>query len=144
MEEEEPQGPSFPRPWYYRPEYMIPMFIFWPAWAVLVLRSPWNSSVRMGGVAWAVIFIGAFMGFKWLQAGIYYPIMTFYVPGLLLTLVSQVQWTGYRHEMADNARASDQATASGSESEESSAPVRPPRPTARRRRRNSRTGRSRS
>ena len=144
MQEEEPQEPSFPRPWYYRPEYMVPMFIFWPAWAVLVLRSPWNSSVRMGGEAWAVLFVGGFMGFKWLQAGILYPIMTFYVPGILLTVVTQVQWTRYRHEMAGNAPASDQAAASGQESEESSARERPPRPTARRRRRISRTGRSKS
>ncbi len=153
--EEEPQGPSFPRPWYYRPEYMIPMFVFWPAWAVLVLRSPWNNNVLLGGMAWAVFFVGAFMGLKWLQAGIYHPIMTFYVPGVLLTIFTQVQWTRYRHEMAGDGAATGQGSeehsspdrpprpsAANQESEQSRAPERPPRPSARRRRRNPRTGRS--
>ena len=144
MQEEEPQGPSFPRPWYYRPEYMVPMFIFWPAGAILALRSPWNNNTMVGGAAWAVMIVGAVMGFKWLQAGSYQPIMTFYVPGILLTLVTQVQWTRYRHEMAGNDAASDQTAASVQESGESSATERPPRPTARRRRRISRTGRSKS
>ena len=55
--EEEPQEPTFPRPWYYRPEYMIPMFIFWPVWGILVLRSPWNKNTIMGGVAWAHLIV---------------------------------------------------------------------------------------
>ena len=57
MEEEEDQGPSYPRPWYYRPEFMIPMFIFWPSGALLAIRSPWNTNVMFGGVAWAFIFV---------------------------------------------------------------------------------------
>ncbi len=138
QEEEEPQGPSYPRPWYYRPEYMIPMFVFWPAGALLALRSPWNSNVLLGGVAWAVMIVGAFAGFKWLQAGSYQPIMTFYVPGVLLTIVTQVQWKRYRIEMAGDDAAADQ------ESEESREPEGPPRPSARRRRRNPRAGRSKS
>ena len=136
MQEEEPQGPSFPRPWYYRPEYMVPMFIFWPAGAILALRSPWNNNTMVGGAAWAVMIVGAVMGFKWLQAGSYQPIMTFYVPGILLTIVTQVQWTRYRHEMAGS------LAVSGQESEGKSATEKPPRPTARRRRRISRAGRS--
>ncbi len=135
--QETPQEePPFPKPWYYRPEYMIPMFIFWPAWPVLVLRSPWNNNVILGGVAWAVLFIGAVMGFKWLQAGSYQPIMTFYVPGVLLTIYTQVQWTRYRHEMAGDVEAA------GQESGESASPDGPPRPSARRRRRSPRAGRS--
>ena len=136
MQEEEPQGPSFPRPWYYRPEYMVPMFIFWPAGAILALRSPWNNNTMVGGAAWAVMIVGAVMGFKWLQAGSYQPIMTFYVPGILLTIVTQVQWTRYRHEMAGS------LAVSGQESEGKSATEKPPRTTARRRRRISRAGRS--
>ncbi len=138
MQEEELQGPSYPRPWYYRPEYMIPMFVFWPAGALLALRSPWNSNVLLGGVAWAVMIVGAFAGFKWLQAGSYQPIMTFYVPGVLLTIVTQVQWKRYRIEMAGDDAAADH------ESEESREPEGPPRPSARRRRRNPRAGRSKS
>ena len=137
MREEEPQGPSFPKPWYYRPEYLIPMFIFWPAGAILAIRSPWNSNVMLGGVAWAFMIVGAFMGFKWIQAGSYQPIMTFYVPGALLTLVTQVQWAAYRSRMVAKEASPDQE----SEILKNSSP---PRPTARRRKRISRTGRSKS
>ncbi len=135
--EKDTQEPSFPRPWYSRPEYMIPMFVFWPAGALLALRSPWNSNVLLGGVAWAVMIVGAFAGFKWLQAGSYQPIMTFYVPGVLLTVITQVQWAAYKKRMAEEAGSLDEEPA---ELEASS----PPRTSARRRRRNPRTGRPRS
>ena len=136
MQEEEPQEPSFPRPWYYRPEYMLPMLIFWPAGSILVIRSPWNNNTMVGGAAWAVLIVGAVMGFKWLQVGAYQPIATFYLPGALLTIVTQVQWAAYRSQMAKN------DAVPVLESEESDSPEKPPRPTARRRRRNPRTGRS--
>lgn len=129
MEEEEPQGPSYPKPWYYRPEFMIPMFIFWPSGAILAIRSPWNSNVMLGGVAWAFIFVFGILGVRWLNDGVYQPIMTFYVPGVLLTVITQVQWAAYRKKMAED-----------EEIEETSRP----RPSARRRRRNPRTGRTRN
>ena len=139
MQEEEPQGPSFPRPWYYRAEYMVPMLVFWPAGAILILRSPWNYNTMLGGVAWAVIIVGAVMGFKWLESGAIQPIMLFHVPGILLTVITQVQWMRYRAEMAGNEgnpdqRPPDQVSQISGES-------RPPRPSARRRRKNPRTGR---
>ena len=112
------------------------MFVFWPAGALLAIRSPWNSNVMIGGVAWAFMIVGAVMGFKWLQAGSYQPIMTFYVPGVLLTLVTQVQWARYRHEMAGDDAAPDH------DAQESNPPERSPRPSARRRRRNPKAGRS--
>ena len=135
--EEESQGPSFPKPWYYRPEFMIPMFIFWPSGALLAIRSPWNSNVMLGGVAWAFMIVGAFAGFKWLQAGSYQPIATFYFPGILLTIVTQVQWTVYRNRMAEEDSSPDLDPAEPQDSN-------PPRPSARRRRRNPRTGRTKS
>lgn len=131
----QPEIPSSPKPWYYRPEYMIPMFVFWPAWSVLVLRSPWNQNTMMGGVAWALLIMGAVLGFRWIQGGEIQPIMTFYVPGILLTIITQVQWAAYRSQLAKDAAA---------ESGDSEAAGKPPRPTARRRRRNSRTGRSKN
>ena len=137
MQEEEPQGPSYPRPWYYRPEYMIPMFIFWPSGALLAIRSPWNSNVMFGGVAWMFIIVFGVLGVRWLNDGIYQPIMTFYVPGVLLTIITQVQWATYKKRMAENEESSDGKPA---ELEQSS----PPRPSARRRRRNPRTGRPRN
>ena len=137
MQEEEPQGPSYPRPWYYRPEYMIPMFIFWPSGALLAIRSPWNTNVMFGGVAWMFIIVFGVLGVRWLNDGIYQPIMTFYVPGVLLTIITQVQWAAYKKRMAENEESSDGKPA---ELEQSS----PPRPSARRRRRNPRTGRPRN
>lgn len=137
MQEEETQGPSYPRPWYYRPEYMIPMFIFWPSGALLAIRSPWNTNVMFGGVAWMFIIVFGVLGVRWLNDGIYQPIMTFYVPGVVLTIVTQVQWAAYKKRMAENEESSDGKPA---ELEQS----RPPRPSARRRRRNPRTGRPRN
>ena len=137
MQEEEEQGPSYPRPWYYRPEYMIPMFIFWPSGALLAIRSPWNTNVMFGGVAWMFIIVFGVLGVRWLNDGIYQPIMTFYVPGVLLTIITQVQWATYKKRMAENEESSDGKPA---ELEQSS----PPRPSARRRRRNPRTGRPRN
>ena len=137
MEEEEPQGPSYPKPWYYRPEFMIPMFIFWPSGAILAIRSPWNSNVMLGGVAWAFIFVFGILGVRWLNDGVYQPIMTFYVPGVVLTIITQVQWAAYRKKMAEDEEPS------GEPSEEIKETSRP-RPSARRRRRNPRTGRTRN
>ncbi len=137
MQEEEPQGPSYPRPWYYRPEYMIPMFIFWPSGALLAIRSPWNANVMFGGVAWMFIIVFGILGVRWLNDGVYQPIMTFYVPGVLLTIITQVQWTAYKKQMAEKEDSSD-AISGGNEE------TGPPRPSARRRRRNPRTGRTRN
>ena len=137
MQEEETQGPSYPRPWYYRPEYMIPMFIFWPSGALLAIRSPWNTNVMFGGVAWMFIIVFGILGVRWLNDGIYQPIMTFYVPGVLLTIVTQVQWAAYQKRMKESEESSDEAPV---ELEEKP----PPRPSARRRRRNPRVGRPRN
>ncbi len=137
MQEEEPQGPSYPRPWYYRPEYMIPMFIFWPSGALLAIRSPWNTNVMFGGVAWMFIIVFGILGVRWLNDGIYQPIMTFYVPGVLLTIVTQVQWAAYKKRMTENEESPDEEPV---ELEEKT----PPRPSARKRRRTPRTGRPRN
>ena len=137
MQEEEPQGPSFPKPWYYRPEFMIPMFVFWPSGALLAIRSPWNANVMFGGVAWAFIIVFGVLGVRWLVNGVYQPIMTFYVPGVLLTVITQVQWAAYRKRMAEKEELPGPAA---EELVESS----PPRPSARRRRRSPRTGRTRN
>ncbi|MDA0264194.1 MAG: hypothetical protein O3A93_10220 [Chloroflexi bacterium] len=138
MQEEEFKAPTYPKPWYYRPEYLIPMFFFWPSGSLLAIRSPWNQNVMFGGVAWAFLIVGAFAGFKWLQAGSYQPIATFFFPGILLTVVTQVQWAIYRGQMAEN-EAAAKAEPPGAELDDA-----PPRPSARRRRRNPRTGRSRN
>jgi len=128
MQEERQEGPSFPKPWYYRPEFMIPMFILWPSGSLLAIRSPWNSNVMFGGMAWAFLIIGGVMGVRWLSDGIYQPIFTFYLPGILLTLITQVQWAVYRSQMTEEDESSDQ------EMPELEG-IDQPRPSARRRRR---------
>ena len=103
----------------------------------MAIRSPWNSNVMLGGVAWAFIFVFGILGVRWLNDGVYQPIMTFYVPGVLLTIITQVQWAAYRKKMAEDEEPS------GEPSEEIEETNRP-RPSARRRRRNPRTGRTRN
>ncbi len=103
----------------------------------MAIRSPWNSNVMLGGVAWAFIFVFGILGVRWLNDGVYQPIMTFYVPGVLLTIITQVQWAAYRKKMAEHEEPP------GEPSEEIEETSRP-RPSARRRRRNPRTGRTRN
>jgi len=95
---EEPPVPDYPRPWYYRPEFFYAMFIFPPAWSVLVLRSPWNQNIVLGGVAWAILLVGGFLGLKWVQNGSEGNVIALFLPGTLLTIVTQVQWARYRRE----------------------------------------------
>jgi hypothetical protein len=95
---EEPQVPTYPRPWYYRPEFHYAMFIFPPVWSVLVLRSPWNQNILLGGVAWAILFIGGFLALKLVQNGSEEGVIALFLPGTLLTIVTQIQWARYRHE----------------------------------------------
>ena len=138
--QEQPSQPTYPKPWYYRPEYMLPMFIMWPAGSLLAIRSPWNENVMLGGVAWAFIIVLGVLGVRWLNDGIYQPIMLFHVPGILLTLVTQVQWAAYKKQMMALEKAS--VTQENQETEGPEDVFRP-RPSARRRRKTSRIPRSR-
>lgn len=133
---EDPSVPTYPRPWYYRPEFFYPMFIFPPVWSVLVLRSPWNKNVVMGGVAWAILIVGAVMSIRWVQEGVPQAIILLFFPGTLLTILTQVQWARYRRE--HEPPAAPEGDAAVPESDEPAA--RRPRPSARRRGRR-RTGR---
>ena len=134
--EEERRQPNYPKPWYYRPEYMLPMLIFWPAGSLPTIRSPWNENVMLGGIAWAFIIVLGVLGVRWMNDGVYQPIMLFHVPGILLTVVTQVQWAAYKKQMADEYASSAEESA---ELEDMSQP----RPSARRRRRTPRTHRLR-
>tara|TARA_B100001964_G_scaffold203259_1_gene232147 strand:+ start:770 stop:1120 length:351 start_codon:yes stop_codon:yes gene_type:complete len=116
---------------------MLPMFIFWPAGSLLAIRSPWNDNVMVGGIAWAFIIVLGVMGVRWMNEGVYQPIMLFHVPGILLTIVTQVQWAAYKKQMAD---ADDALEDEVEEPEDSFRP----RPSARRRRRSPRNPKSRN
>jgi hypothetical protein len=93
----------------------------------------------LGGVAWMFIMVGGIMGVRWLNDGVYQPIFTFYLPGVLLTLVTQVQWASYKKQMADEEETPKDVSEEPLEEPQDTAP---PRPSARRRRRSPRTGRT--
>ena len=91
---------EYPRPWFYRPEIYYGFFIFPPVWSVLTLRSPWHSAegfrgILVGGIAWFIIIAAVVLSVRWVQEGGAVNLFIF-VPGILLTLVTQVQWTAHR------------------------------------------------
>ena len=126
---EEPPVPDYPRPWYYRPEFFYAMFIFPPVWSILVLRSPWNKNILLGGLAWAILIVGAVMSVRWLQSGTERPVILLFFPGTLLTIVTQVQWARYRREH-EPPLGKGEETALPQRQEDA---PRPARPSARRR-----------
>jgi hypothetical protein len=83
------------KPWYYQDWFLFPVFVFWPVWAVLILRSPWHNGLVSGAVAWAMLIVGAYvMGWEQLiQTGRLHNVaLVLVLPGLALTVVTQVQW----------------------------------------------------
>ena len=91
---------EYPRPWFYRPEMYYGMFIFPPVWSVLTLRSPWHNAeglrgIMVGGIAWFIIIAAVVLSVRWVQEGGVRNLFIF-VPGILLTLLTQVQWTAHR------------------------------------------------
>ena len=95
-----PDLSEYPRPWFYRPEIYYGLFIFPPVWSVLTLRSPWHSGegfrgILVGGIAWFIIIASVVLSVRWVQEGGERNLFIF-VPGILLTLLTQVQWTAHR------------------------------------------------
>ena len=96
---------EYPRPWFYRPEIYYGLIIFPPVWSVLTLRSPWHSGegfrgILVGGIAWFLIIASIVFAVKWVQPdddGNSRVVNLFlFVPGILLTVLTQVQWTAHR------------------------------------------------
>ena len=86
---------GYPRPWFYRPEFYVSFFIFPPVWSVLTLRSPWNSNVLMGGVAWFLLALIVVLAFNWGYRQGNWQNLFLFLPGVLLTVVTQVQWQAH-------------------------------------------------
>ena len=92
---------EYPRPWFYRPEIYYGFFIFPPVWSILTLRSPWHNrtegfrGILIGGIAWFIIIASVVLSVRWVQEGGVVNLFIF-VPGLLLTLVTQIQWSAHR------------------------------------------------
>ena len=91
---------EYPRPWFYRPEVYYGFFIFPPVWSILTLRSPWHSGdgfrgIMVGGLAWFIMVASVVLSVRWVQEGGAVNLFIF-VPGILLTVVTQVQWEAHR------------------------------------------------
>ena len=96
---------DYPRPWFYRPEIYYGLIVFPPVWSILTLRSPWHKGegffgIFIGGLAWFFLIAGVVMSVKWVQAdddGNRHVVNLFiFVPGILLTLLTQIQWAAHR------------------------------------------------
>lgn len=91
---------QYPRPWFYRPEIYFGFFIFPPVWSVLTLRSPWHNAegfrgIMVGGIAWFIIIASVVLSVRWVQEDGVRNLFIF-VPGILLTMLTQVQWAAHR------------------------------------------------
>ncbi len=139
---------DYPRPWYYRPEVYYGFLIFPPVWSVLTLRSPWHKAegflgIMVGGVAWFFLIASVVMSVKWVQEGGVLNLFVF-VPGVLLTLLTQVQWAAHRARHgpppteATEGNAEASAGPAASDGDLSISPPSPARPPRRRRRRRQR------
>ena len=94
---------EYPRPWFYRPEIYYGLIIFPPVWSILTLRSPWHKGegffgILIGGFAWFFLIAAVVMSVAWVQneAGGGPRNLFVFVPGVLLTLLTQVQWAAHR------------------------------------------------
>ena len=152
---------EYPRPWFYRPEIYYGLFIFPPVWSILTLRSPWHSieglrgfdlflKVLIGGIAWFIIIAAVVLSVAWVQneAGGGPRNLFIFVPGLLLTLITQIQWAAHRAQhgppptdeegpesRSPTSRAGAAVAEPASDDGDSQAGRRPPRRRRRRRRR---------
>ncbi len=143
---EEPSPPPLElKPWYYQEWFMFPTAVFWPLWAILIIRSPWHNGLISGAVAWAMLIVGGYF-IIWEQLipdQRLNPItITLILPGLLLTVITQIHWARYRPALRAGLLSSESpsnSAASGRASTDSGEAARDPR----RRRRRSRAGRSR-
>lgn len=130
---------AYPRPWFYRPEIYFAFIIFPPVWSVLTLRSPWHHSgdgfrnILIGGLAWFFIIASIVLAFNWGYRQGNWQNLVVFAPGLLLTLLTQVQWAAHcaRHGPPPAPADSD------GEASPPTAPITappPPRPPRKRRR----------
>lgn len=140
MNQEKSPPPNELKPWYYQDWFLFPMFMFWPLWAVLILRSPWHNGLVSGAVAWAMLIAGSYLVVTRLQMGgtVLQSTLMIIVPGLILTVVTQVLW------FQDKQKLREREQQPGPDSESTT-----PRESGKaggqrqaRRRRNSRSGRS--
>ena len=140
MNEERPTPPDELKPWYYQYWFLYPVFILWPVWAVLILRSPWHNGLVSGAVAWAMLIVGGYaVGWQQLfqERTLNDFTITIIIPGLTLTVVTQALWFKDKQKLRDSGLQVDSPTLL-------TAPLKSRRARQRQqgRRRSSRSGRS--
>ena len=91
---------DYPRPWFYRPEiyygfYHLPAGVVHPDAALAVAQGRGFLGIIMGGVAWFFMIASVVLSVRWVQEGGVLNLFIF-VPGVLLTLLTQVQWAAHR------------------------------------------------
>ena len=96
-----PPPPEELRPWYYENLFLVAAFVLWPCWSFLILRSPWHNGIMSGGVAWAALILGGVLGVRSVVEGSGGLVIVFYVPGIVLTLGTQIHWAGYKKQFID-------------------------------------------
>ena len=115
MAQEQPAPLEQRRPWYYSTWFLALTFILgwpiqfsiglkvpllWPAWSVLILRSPYHRSFMTGTVAWAMLMSGGFLIIFQFSANETNVLLTviIVVPGLILTGMTQFLWNQDRRK----------------------------------------------
>lgn len=111
MDQPEPVATNLPRPWYYQNWFLIAAFILgwpvvppfgilWPVWGLLIVRSPWHNHPLLKGLGWAMLFVGAILFVRLIASGGGPAKLTLFtlIPGLLVTLTTQVMWARFRLE----------------------------------------------
>ena len=111
------QPPQELRPWYYKNPALVPVFllgwpiwlefqqfqivVLWPAWAILIIRSPWHRGFVSGTLAWAMLMSGgALIGLRLLDSRANpLNILMLVLPGLIYTVVTQILWARSKQEI---------------------------------------------
>lgn len=119
MNQAESPPPSVRRPWYYQNRFLIPAFILgwpfaypfvlWPVWALLIIRSPWHTSLPIRALAWAMLITGAILVVMRFRAGEGTEAGTtaggpevaiiLVLPGFILTVLTQLLWARYKMKL---------------------------------------------
>ncbi len=108
------QPPQELRPWYYKNPALFPAFllgwpvwmefqivILWPAWAILIIRSPWHRGFVSGTLAWAMLMSGGVLiGLRLIDSPAdRLNIFLLVLPGLIYTVVTQTLWSRSKQEI---------------------------------------------
>ena len=70
------------------------ILILWPAWAILIIRSPWHRGFVSGTLAWAMLMSGSVLIGLGLINSAFNPaqVLLLVLPGLIYTVVTQTLW----------------------------------------------------